>query len=400
MLNKVVQYRCRLPRPLKQLAHSNLHHRLYSTKPLTVLGIETSCDDTSAAVVTSDRKILSEIVRTQHHLHEPLGGIVPTLASTGHMQNLPMVICEALDHANKSIDDIDCIAVTRGPGLPPCLSVGMNAAKTLAAVARKPIIGVHHMEAHALTARLTTENSMGSHLPAPAFPFMTLLVSGGHTLLLQANAVGIYDQLGSTMDDAVGEAIDKASRALGLKWAQGRRGGPGVALEQAALQGDPMRYDKMLPLPLSEREWTKKIGFSFSGLKTAMIRMVEQQNLTSNEQYVADAAATFQSKCIQHLEQKLRLALDQSIKQKNIPLTALVVSGGVASNQVLRSRLQALAASYGLPLICPPPKLCTDNGVMIAWAGIERYQAGLIDNYEMTTIPKWPIEQLKYVSSN
>jgi N6-L-threonylcarbamoyladenine synthase len=145
MLNKVVQYRCRLPRPLKQLAHSNLHHRLYSTKPLTVLGIETSCDDTSAAVVTSDRKILSEIVRTQHHLHEPLGGIVPTLASTGHMQNLPMVICEALDHANKSIDDIDCIAVTRGPGLPPCLSVGMNAAKTLAAVARKPIIGVHHM---------------------------------------------------------------------------------------------------------------------------------------------------------------------------------------------------------------------------------------------------------------
>lgn len=167
---------------------------------------------------------------------------------------------------------------------------------------------------------------------------MTLLVSGGHTLLLQANAVGDYDQIGSTMDDAVGEAIDKASRALGLKWAQGRRGGPGVALEQAALKGDPMRYDSMLPLPLSEREWTKKIGFSFSGLKTAMIRMVERQNITNNEQDIADAAATFQSKCIQHLEQKLRLALDQSVRQKKIPLTALVVSGGVASNKVLRSR--------------------------------------------------------------
>lgn len=193
-------------------------------------------------------------------------------------------------------------------------------------------------EAHALTARLTTENPAAAHLPAPAFPFMTLLVSGGHTLLLQANAVGDYEQMGSTMDDAIGEAIDKASRALGLKWAQGRRGGPGVALEQAALKGDPTRFDKMLPLPLSEREWTKKIGFSFSGLKTAMIRMVEQNNIAGNDDDVADAAAAFQSKCIQHLEQKLCLALHLSIKQRNTPLTALVVSGGVASNTLLRSR--------------------------------------------------------------
>ncbi|CAM0143091.1 Mitochondrial tRNAs modification protein [Umbelopsis sp. WA50703] len=386
------------PRLLKPLNLAKQSHvwRSYSTgKPLVVLGIETSCDDTSAAVVTSDRRILSEVVRTQHQLHEAMGGIVPTIASTGHMKNLPLVICEALDAANTSINDIDCVAVTRGPGLPPCLSVGMNAAKTLAAVAKKPIVGVHHMEAHALTARLTTENADGSCVPAPAFPFMTLLISGGHTLLLQANAVGNYDQLGTTMDDAVGEAIDKASRALGLKWAQGRRGGPGVALEQAATKGDPSRFDKFLPLPLSEREWTKKIGFSFSGLKTAMIRMVEQHKIAGNDQDVADAAAAFQNKCVQHLEQKLRLALDKSVKQNNTPLTALVVSGGVASNSLVRSRLESLASSYGLPLICPPPKLCTDNGVMIAWAGIERYQAGLMDNYEMTTIPKWPIEQLK-----
>jgi N6-L-threonylcarbamoyladenine synthase len=167
---------------------------------------------------------------------------------------------------------------------------------------------------------------------------MTLLISGGHTLLLQANAVGNYDQLGTTMDDAVGEAIDKASRALGLKWAQGRRGGPGVALEQAATKGDPSRFDKFLPLPLSERERTKKIGFSFSGLKTAMIRMVEQHKIAGNDQDVADAAAAFQNKCVQHLEQKLRLALDKSVKQNNTPLTALVVSGGVASNSLVRSR--------------------------------------------------------------
>ncbi|OBZ85050.1 putative tRNA N6-adenosine threonylcarbamoyltransferase, mitochondrial [Choanephora cucurbitarum] len=370
--------------------------RAFSTcsRPLRVLGIETSCDDTSAAIVTSDREILSEIVRGQQELHEPMGGIVPTLASKGHSRNLPSVICEALDSAKLTVQDLDAIAVTRGPGLPPCLPVGLNAAKTLAAVSKKPLIGVHHMEAHALTARLTTENPLNA--PFPAFPFMTLLISGGHTLLLTANNIGDYNQLGTTLDNAVGEAIDKTARLLNLEWVKGRRGGPGAALEKAASLGDPDRFLSRLPKPMLERN-KSVIAFSFSGLKTAVARLIEVEKLvdTSKRQDVNDMAAAFQLACICHLEQKLTLALDQELVQFGKPLTALVVSGGVASNSLFRSRLDALAMSYNLPLICPPPQLCTDNGVMIAWAGLERLQAGLVDDYTITTLPKWPLESLK-----
>ncbi|KAI8145668.1 glycoprotease family-domain-containing protein [Fennellomyces sp. T-0311] len=350
--------------------------RSYTTK--VVLGIETSCDDTSAAIVTSDRAILSEVVRSQQDMHEPMGGIVPTLASLGHSRHLPGVICETLDRAKLTIADIDAIAVTRGPGLPPCLPVGLNAAKTLAAVSKKPLIGVHHMEAHALTARLTT--------PTP-FPFMTLLISGGHTLLLTANGLGDYDQLGTTLDTAVGEAIDKTARALELEW---NGSSPGPALERAAAQGDPERFK--LPIPMLQRN-KSVIAFSFSGLKTSVARLAEEQARTPQDTY--DIAAAFQMTCIRHIEQKLALALHREIVMNKKPLTALVVSGGVASNTVFRSRLEAVAASYDLPLVCPPPKLCTDNGVMIAWAGLERFQAGLVDDYTITTLPKWPIESLK-----
>ncbi|CAO3611184.1 unnamed protein product [Mucor hiemalis] len=332
-------------------------------------------------------------------MHEPMGGIVPTLASKGHSRNLPGVICKTLELAKLSVQDLDAIAVTRGPGLPPCLPVGLNAAKTLAAVLKKPLIGVHHMEAHALTARLTTENALNQ--PSPAFPFMTLLISGGHTLLLTANNVGDYDQLGTTLDNAVGEAIDKTARLLRLDWLKGRRGGPGAALEKAALSGDPNRFLERLPKPMLERN-KSVIAFSFSGLKTAVARLIEMEKLVDLEkpQDVSDMAAAFQIACIRHLEQKITLALEQEIVLNKKPLTALVVSGGVASNTLFRSRLEALASSYNLPLICPPPQLCTDNGVMIAWAGIERFQAGLIDDYTITTLPKWPLESLKYRDSN
>ncbi|KAG2235559.1 hypothetical protein INT48_003122 [Thamnidium elegans] len=371
--------------------------RLFSThkRPLRVLGIETSCDDTSAAIVTSDRQILSEVVRGQQEMHEPMGGIVPTLASKGHSRNLPGVISETLELAGLTIQDLDAIAVTRGPGLPPCLPVGLNAGKVLAAVAKKPLIGVHHMEAHALTARLTTKNELNQ--PAPAFPFMTLLISGGHTLLLTANDIGDYDQLGTTLDNAVGEAIDKTARLLQLDWLKGRRGGPGAALEKAALTGDPERFMPRLPKPMLERN-TSVISFSFSGLKSAVARLVEIENLVdlNNPQDVSDMAAAFQLTCIQHIEQKIKLALNQEVVKNKKPLTALVVSGGVASNTLFRTRLETLAGSYNLPLICPPPQLCTDNGVMIAWAGLERFQAGLVDDYTITTLPKWPLESLKF----
>ncbi|KAI9475465.1 MAG: glycoprotease family-domain-containing protein [Benjaminiella poitrasii] len=364
----------------------SIPRRLFSTqkKPLTVLGIETSCDDTSAAIVTSDRRILAEVVRGQLDVHEPMGGIVPTLASKHHSRNLPSVICETLERANLSVDALDAIAVTRGPGLPPCLPVGLNAAKTLAAVHRKPLIGVHHMEAHALTARLTSTTAY------PEFPFMTLLISGGHTLLMTANQLGHYETLATTLDDAVGEAIDKTARQLNLAWVKGRRGGPGAALERAALRGDPDRFP--LPVPMLQRN--KSVwGFSFSGLKSKVAQLVQQVDL-SDEQTVCDMAAAFQMTCVRHLEQKIGLALEREVVERKKPLTALVVSGGVASNALFRSRLERLAGLYGLPLICPPAELCTDNGVMIAWTGLERLQAGLVDDYSITTLPKWPLDTL------
>ncbi|KAI7881593.1 glycoprotease/Kae1 family metallohydrolase [Lichtheimia hyalospora FSU 10163] len=359
--------------------------RHYSTRStaLRVLGIETSCDDTSAAVVTSDRRILSEVRHGQRDMHEPMGGIVPTLASLGHSRNLPNVICQALEEAKISVHDLDGVAVTRGPGLPPCLPVGLNAGKTLAAVCQKPLIGVHHMEAHALTARLTES-------VAPAFPFMTLLISGGHTILLTANRLGDYEILADTLDNAVGEAIDKTARALSLPW---EGSSPGPALERAAAKGDPNRFLKKLPTPLlNDKKST--CAFSFSGLKTAVARLVEVENI-STAQDKSDVAAAFQARCIGHIEQKLKLALDREITLNKKPLSSLIVSGGVASNQYFRDRLQSVTASYGLPLVCPPPKLCTDNGAMIAWAGIERLQAGLVDDYTITTLPKWSLESLK-----
>ncbi|KAI9273601.1 Gcp-like domain-containing protein [Sporodiniella umbellata] len=311
--------------------------RLLNNKPLRVLGIETSCDDTAAAIVTSDRKILSEVVRGQQELHEPMGGIVPTLASTGHSRNLPGVIVETLEKAKLTVNDLDAIAVTRGPGLPPCLPVGLNAAKTLAAVCQKPLIGVHHMEAHALTARLTTENT--NNEPYPTFPFMTLLISGGHTLLLTANKVGDYDQLATTLDDSIGVAIDKASRYLKLDWVKGRRGGPGAALEKAALTGDPTRFETLLPIPLSRDHRKKDMKFSFAGLKSAMERLVENPLVDLDRpQDINDLAASFQSHCVSHLEQKIMLALEKEVVVNKKPLTALVVSGGVASNKTVRKR--------------------------------------------------------------
>lgn len=216
-------------------------------------------------------------------------------------------------------------------------------------------------------------------------------------MLLTANQIGDYEQLGNTLDCAVGEAIDKTARLLKLEWTKGIKGGPGAALERAALKGDPDRFIDRLPVPMLQRN-KSVIGFSFSGLKSAVARLVERENLVDFEKQgdINDMAAAFQLICIKHIEQKLVLALEQEVRINKKPLTALVVSGGVASNALFRARLEKVAASYQLPLVCPPPALCTDNGVMIAWAGIERFRAGLVDDYTITTLPKWPLEDLKY----
>ncbi|CAG8556047.1 38024_t:CDS:2 [Gigaspora margarita] len=301
-----------------------------SKQSFNVLGIETSCDDTAVGIVNSDRKILSEAIHHQHEIHEPSGGIVPNLAMVNHQTYLPSVICEALNNAALDMaKDIDVVAVTRGPGLPGCLGIGLSAAKTLAA------------EAHALTARLTQSPEL---LP---FPFLTLLISGGHTLILVAHGIGHYTQLGTTIDDSIGDAFDKTARLLKLSWLKGRGGGAGAALEQCALKGDPEKY--IVPIPMRKDARRKReMNYSFS-------------------------AATFQRAATIHLIDKLELAFEWC-RNKGISLTALVASGG-----------------HNIPLICPPPHLCTDNGIMIAWTGVERFRAGLIDKYTIDHIPKWSI---------
>ncbi|CAB5216337.1 uncharacterized protein OCT59_025580 [Rhizophagus irregularis] len=358
--------------------------------PFTVLGIETSCDDTGVAIVNSDRQIISEAIHLQQQLHEPYGGIVPNLAMSSHQQYLPLVIREALDKANMDIaKDIDVIAVTRGPGLPACLGNGLSAGKALAAALCKPLIGVHHMEAHALTARLT--HPTPNLLP---FPFLTLLISGGHTLILVARGVNHYIHLGTTVDDSVGEAYDKIARLLKIPWLKGRGGGPGAALEQFAEKGDSKKFS--VPIPMTKDKRRKEaMDLSFSGLKTSVNALITKHNLDIDDENIKrDLASTFQKAAIAHLTDKLELAF-KWCKEKAIPLTALVASGGVASNKSIRFSLESLAVEqYNVPLICPPPHLCTDNGVMIAWAGVERFRIGLVDEYTIDHMPKWPISSL------
>ncbi|KAG0290462.1 hypothetical protein BGZ98_003470, partial [Dissophora globulifera] len=385
--------------------------------------IETSCDDTCAAVVTSDRQILSEVVRTQHHLHEPLGGIVPKLAHHAHMRNLPEVVREAIQNAGLGelgVQAIDLVAVTRGPGLAHCLGVGLNAGKTLAAALNKPLVGVHHMEAHALTARLTTLNPLGDSHPYPLFPFLTLLVSGGHTLLLLAHSVDRYTTLANTLDDSIGEAFDKVARELDLPWLPGRAGGPGASLEEFATKSqNPSRYLGRLPIPMSLRSNKHEMKFSFAGLKSAVFRIVEQEKALDlggemSLEKKRDLAAAFQYCAVTHLCQKVEQGLKEC-QRKDLDITSLVISGGVGRNAVLRSMMkdvcsrlesesiksagkQLARSSPKIPqavqVICPPPKLCTDNAVMIAWTGIERYRLGLTDPYDIDIVPKWPLDML------
>ncbi|RKP06064.1 metalloendopeptidase [Thamnocephalis sphaerospora] len=358
-----------------------------NARPLRVLGIETSCDDTGAAVVTSQREILSEAIHLQHKLHEAHGGIVPIVALASHSAHLPGVVRAALDQAGVKATELDAIAVTRGPGIHSCLSVGMNAAKTLAAVLGKPLIGVNHMEGHALMARFTEQTP-------PQFPFLCLLISGGHTLLLVAHDVNHYTQLGTTLDDAVGEAYDKVARMLEIPWLEGRGGGPGAALELLARRGDPHRF--ALPVPMRHSTRVGGMDFSFAGLKTAVQR--ELRRLPSDEAVKenqrADMAASFQYTVIAHLLDKLGRGF-KWCRQNGIDATSLVISGGVASNQAIRASLSRLAENNGVPLVCPPAKLCTDNGVMIAWAGMERLQRGLIDDYAIDIRIRWPLEELQ-----
>ncbi len=345
---------------------------------MRILGIETSCDETAAAVVTDRREILSNIIHSQVREHAPYGGVVPEIASRAHIRHLDGVIRQAMDKAGLAFAALDGIAVTAGPGLIGGLMTGLMTAKGLASALRKPLLAVNHLEGHALTVRLTD---------GVAFPFLLLLVSGGHCQLLLAEGVGKYQQLGTTRDDALGEAFDKVAKTLGLPYP----GGPEV--ERRALHGNPDRFS--LPAPML---WQEHCDFSFSGLKTAVWRCAEAHVGARDDRFIADLCAAFQATCGKIVEDRTRRAMHR-VRQTHPETSRLVIAGGVAANRALRTKLEALGAEEGWEVIAPPPALCTDNAAMIAWAGIERLQLGLTDGPEFAPRPRWPLEEERNSSS-
>ncbi|WP_288485249.1 tRNA (adenosine(37)-N6)-threonylcarbamoyltransferase complex transferase subunit TsaD [uncultured Novosphingobium sp.] len=327
----------------------------------TVLGIESSCDETAAALVTDGRVILAQRIASQDEAHRPYGGVVPEIAARAHAERLTPLIEATLADAGMTLADVDAIAATAGPGLIGGVMVGLVTAKALAMAGDKPLIAINHLEGHALSPRLADE-SLG-------FPYLLLLVSGGHCQLLLVEGVGRYRRLGTTIDDALGEAFDKTAKLLGL----GYPGGP--AVERLAREGNAKRVP--LPRPLLG---SAEPHFSFAGLKSAVMRAK-----VSGQHDDADIAAAFQQAAIDCLIDRSRRAL-----QNAGPVSALVVAGGVAANQAIRSALEALAAEHGLPFVAPPLGLCTDNAAMIAWAGIERL--GQSDPLDTPARPRWPLD--------
>lgn len=328
-----------------------------------VLGIESSCDETAAALVTDDRRILAEVIASQIEEHAPYGGVVPEIAARAHAERLTPIIAQVLKEAGKTLDDCDAIAATAGPGLIGGVMVGLVTAKALAMAADKPLIAINHLEGHALSPRLADENLQ--------YPYALLLVSGGHCQILRVSGVGQYQRLATTIDDALGEAFDKSAKIIGL----GYPGGP--ALEKLALTGDADAVP--LPRPLLR---SKEPHFSFAGLKSAVVRAHD-----SGKHRPQDIAASFQAAAIDCLIDRLNKALGTME-----PVTALVVAGGVAANQAIRGALENLATEHGLPFAAPPMTLCTDNAAMIAWAGIEHYETGASDPLDCVARPRWPLD--------
>lgn len=339
---------------------------------MIVLGVETSCDETAAAVVSDEPQphIRANLIRAQLAEHRPYGGIVPEIAARAHLDHIDELVRRALDHAGMGYDELDGIAAAAGPGLIGGLIVGTMAAKGIAWAAQKPFIAINHLEAHALTVRLSD---------AVAFPYLLLLVSGGHSQLMVCAGVGDYRVLGSSRDDAAGEAFDKTAKLLGL----GYPGGPAIAA--AARNGDPKRFS--LPRPLRGRPGC---DFSFSGLKTAVRQLItELPPLTTGD--TADLAAAIESAICEALIDRTANAVAW-FRRQYPQGRSLVAAGGVAANGRLRERLAAVAASARLDFVAPPSELCTDNGAMIAWAGLERLRFGLVDTLDAPVRPRWPLD--------
>jgi N6-L-threonylcarbamoyladenine synthase len=326
---------------------------------MIILGLESSCDETAAALVTGDRRVLAHRLLGQEAAHAPFGGVVPEIAARAHVEALEPLIEAAFADAGIGLGDVDAIAATAGPGLIGGVMVGLVTGKALAHAANKPLVAVNHLEGHALSPRLTD--------PDLDFPYLLLLVSGGHCQLLLVEGVGRYRRLATTIDDAAGEAFDKTAKLLGL----GFPGGP--AVERAAALGQPT---VPLPRPL---KGSPEPHFSFAGLKSAVAR-------AAGDYPAEDLAASFQFAVVECLIDRTRRALD------HVEASALVVAGGVAANQAVRTALTDLASDYGLRFVAPPLWLCTDNAAMIGWAGAERFAAGLTDPLDIAPRPRWPLD--------
>lgn len=340
---------------------------------MIVLGIETSCDETAAALVTHEKRILSNIVSSQDREHKPFGGVVPEIAARAHLTHIEFIIKKALSEACLSFDQIDGIAVSGGPGLIGGVIVGVMMAKGLAMAKNLPFIPINHLEGHALTARLTND------VP---FPYLLLLASGGHCQFLIVEDVGEYTYLGGTLDDAIGECLDKTARLLG----HGYPGGPKI--ERLALEGNSQAFS--FPQPLKGKEGC---SFSFSGLKTAA-RKVILENKELSPAFQADFCASLQKTIGDILEDRSRHALKIALEKKP-EISTLVVAGGVAANQYFRERLATCVQARNIALITPPIHLCTDNGAMIGWAGVERLGMNLVGSLNFSPRPRWPLEELK-----
>lgn len=341
---------------------------------MNILGIETSCDETAASIVTENRKILSNVVKSQNEHHAPYGGVVPEIAARAHLVIVEAVVRQAIKEAKLDFSDLDGVAATCGPGLIGGVIVGSMVGKAISAARKIPFVAANHLEGHALTARLTHNIQ---------FPYLVLLLSGGHSQFIIVEEVGEYQIIGNTIDDALGEAFDKVAKMLGI----GFPGGP--AVEKMASFGSPGRFN--LPRPLRGRE---NSDFSFSGLKTSVRNKIEQsKNGTFSEKDIQDLCSDFQYAVSDVIKDRVLNALN--IFSKKYPnCEKLVLCGGVASNQMIRTTLEQSVQTLGVNLVAPPINLCTDNGAMIAWVGVERLKLGLSNTLDFKPRPRWSLEEL------
>lgn len=351
--------------------------------PIVCLGIESSCDETSAAIVDSNKNILAHIIYSQIPEHQKYGGVVPELAARAHILAIDEVIKQTLANAHMSINDVDVVAATAGPGLIGGVLVGWMAATGIAQSTDKPLVAVNHLEGHALVPRLAAATADDSRAPVSVeFPYLLMLASGGHCQILLVHGVGKYELIGQTLDDSAGEAFDKVSKMLGL----GYPGGPIVDKHAAA--GNPRAFE--FPRPLCDKPG---YDFSFSGIKTAARTFLSKYDAPYSDDFINDFCASFQAAVVDCILNRLEHALKTEAVINSAPKT-LVVAGGVAKNSAIRSGMEQLARAHNMVFAAPPMNLCTDNGAMIAWSGLENYKIGNIVREPVAPRPRWPLTEL------